>query len=195
MIIDERSEKNQRMLGELQDRFNSIPEIEGSRILNGDPDFVRRWGSVFNFNYDGRWNGEVSNLFVERRDRDLDYSIENAIKDGVLRYCHDNGLEVFEDLSGNPAGVVLRRDRYSPTPVTYTTSSHRRTIQISLLGGVGGYSDALSYQEGKVLVRGSPNPNIYWTGFPKNIHDFRCGQELVKPKEGEIVELPRFSSK
>jgi len=193
MTIDERIEKNQRMLAELQDRFNSVPEIEGSRILNGNPYFGRRWDSVFYFNYDGRWNGEVSNLFVEQKNRDFGFRKDNVIKDEVLRYCHDNDLEVFEDFCGNPAGVVLRRgDRYSPTPVTYNTSAHQQTIQISLIGGIGGYSDALYYQEGRVLMRGDPNCNEI--GFPKNIHDPHCGEEFVIPKAYEVVELPRFPS-
>jgi hypothetical protein len=183
-----RTEDNQSRLEELQNRFDSIPEIRGSRILNSTSAFREKWGHVFNPAYGTEWDGEISNLFVGH-DKVGDYSahkgIVRAVKDEILRYCHDNGFEVFEDFSGNPACVVTRSEGYRPTAITYTETSQlsEGTAQLSLIGGVGGYSDALSYEDGKILVR---------AGFPRNIHSER---EFVKPETGEVIELPKFPSK
>jgi len=188
-----RTEDNQRRLEELQNRFDSISEIRGSRILNSTLEFREKWGHVFNPKYGTEWDGEISNLFVGHN-KAGDYSaheeIVRAVKDEILRYCHDNGFEVFEDFSGNPACVVTRCEEHRPTAVTYAVTANRSLggLQLSLLGGgIGDYSNSLSYESGKVFVIGK--------GFPRNIHDNTWGKELVIPKGDEVIELPKFPSK
>lgn len=196
-------ELNEKMLGELQSRLLRNPEVKECGIFNYflDKDITDLLPLAFKFNSDGTWTGEIYNLTIGYNPNWNGYSpvfhpileerLVREIKTEVLRYCYDSGFEVFADFSGNPFGIIPKRDEFegSPLAATFDTymTSNRNAVKLYLERGGGTYN-CIDCSSGRAVISGG-SPRIR---FPKNVYN-PFGEWITASEGATYLELPRWS--